>query len=214
MKSLIFLEEALLENSQDKIAGYFSEIDRQTSNEMMRNAGEQFKFKTCEVNGMVIAKMEAAAYILGYSTPWGLSKLLASYQIMTPEIGWFLPEVVTKIRKVFDLSVKDSKATFITWDGFLVAGMHGQNAEAKKVKLYLLKMETVGRVAIATDPKFEYLAKNHELKRLEMSLKYICRIEGMKDSHYKDAAIDDYERLTGRKLEKSTQQHLFKEKES
>jgi len=205
MRSLIYLEEALLENSQEKVSGYFSEIDRQTSNVAMRRAGEQFGFKTCEVNGMVIAKMEAAAHILGYSTPWGLSKLLASYQIMTPEIGWFLPEVVTRIRKAFDLSIKDSKAIFITWDGFLVAGMFGQNEEARKIKLYLLKMETVGRVSLAADPKMELAAKNYELKRLSAQINLALKIDKMGDSPFKDSAIDDLEQITGRRFPRSAQ---------
>lgn len=210
MKSLMYLEAALLEGKTEMVSEYFSDIDRHTSNDMMKKAGLQFGFKTLEVNGMVLAKMEGTALILGYADVRGLSKLMDAYQIMTYKIGWFPPEVVSKMRETFDLSEKDSRATFISWDAFLVAGIYGQNEEARKVKVYLLKMETVGRVALATDPKFEYVAKNHELKRLEMSLKYICRIEGMKDGTYKDAAIDDYEKLTGRKMPKSTQQDMFK----
>lgn len=193
MRSLIFLEEALLENNQEKISGYFSEIDRQTANEAMRKVGEQFGLKTCEVNGMVIAKMEEAARILGYSNVSGLVNLLERYQIMTYQIGWFIHDVKTKIRKTFGLHEKDSRATFITWDGFLVAGMHGQNAEAKKVKLYLLKMETVGRVSLAADPKMELAAKNYELKRLSAQINLALKIDKMGDSEFKNSAISDLE---------------------
>jgi hypothetical protein len=210
MKSLMYLEAALLEGKTEGISAYFAEIDRQTSNDMMKKAGAQFGFKTLEVNGMVIANMATASLILGYTDPWGLSKLLSTYQIMTYKIGWFLPEVVSKLRKCFKLKPKDSKATFITWEAFLLTGMYGQNEEARKIKLYLLKMETVGRVALSHDPKIELAAQNHELKRMEISLKYACKIDNMKDGVFKARAIEDYEKLTGRTMPESKQKDLFK----
>lgn len=208
MKSLMFLEAALLEGKTDEVSAYFSEIDRQTSNDMMKKAGLQFGFKTMEVMGMRVAHIDTASHVLGYSRGFGLSKLLSAYQIFTLKIISVQPEVARTMKEFFELSPKDSEATFLTWDGFCVGGMYGRNEAAGKIKVYLLKMEPIGRIALAIDPKFEYVAKNHELKRLEMSLKYICRIDGMKDGRYKDAAIDDYEKLTGRKLEKSIQQDL------
>ncbi len=89
-----------------------AEIDRKTANEKMKQAGEQFGFKTKEVEGMVLANMADASKVLG-ETSWGLSKLLSAYHIMTYKVGWFLPEVVNKLRKYFNLNPKDSKTTFI-----------------------------------------------------------------------------------------------------
>lgn len=212
MKSLIFLEEALLENDSGKISGYFANIDRQTANEAMVKAGEQFGFKTLEIMGMRVAKMEDAARILGYSKAWGLSKLLDGYQIMTYKVGSVLPHVVRKLREAFSLSPKDNETTFITWDAFLIGGMHGQNEEARKVKLYLLKMETVGRVALAADPRFELAAKNYELKRLSMQINLSLKIEKMAIGPFRDSAIDDLELMTGRKFPRSAQRELFEKK--
>lgn len=209
MKSLMYLEAALLEGKTEEVSDYFAEIDQHTANDHMEKAGLQFGFKTLEVNGMVVAKMEEAARILGYKEVWGLSKLLGTYQIMTYKIGWFLPEVETKIRKHFNLSPKDGRATFITWSGFLVAGMYGQNEEAKKIKVYLLKMETVGRVALAVNSKFELAEKNYELKRLETSIRLAIKLSEMKEGPYKNIATADYEQLTGRKLPESPQQKIF-----
>jgi len=212
MRSLIFLEEALLENSQEKISGYFAEIDRQTANEVMRKAGEQFGFITMEINGLVMANITETARILGYSDPSSLAQLLGRYQIMTYQIGWFEQNVRTRMRKAFGLSEKDGRATFMQWDGFLVAGMQGQNAEARKIKIYLLKMETVGRVALSADPRFELARKNYELKRLSAQINLALKIDKMGDSFFKDSAIDDLEQITGRKFPHSSQKDLFKDK--
>jgi hypothetical protein len=213
MRSLIYLEEALLENSQEKISGYFAEIDRQTSNAAMRKAGDQFGFKTCEVNGMVMANMAETAKVLGYSDPSGLVKLLERYQIMAYQIGWFGHDGRTRMRKTFGLSEKDGRAAFVTWDGVLVAGMYGQNAEARKIKLYLLKMETIGRVSLAADPKMELAAKNYELKRLTAQINLALKIDKMGDSLFKDSAILDLEQMTGRRFPRATQQKLFSKPE-
>jgi len=210
MKSLMFLEAALLEGKTEDVSAYFAEIDRQTANDRMEKAGLQFGFKTTEIMGMRVAKMEDAARILGYSKAWGLSKLLDGYQIMTYKVGSVLPQVVRKLREEFSLSPKDNETTFITWDGFLIAGMYGQNEEAKKIKVYLLKMDTVGRVAMALDPKFEIAAKMYDLKRLDMTMKHAYRIDGMKDGAFKDACIEDYEKMSGRKMPKSRQLDLLK----
>ena len=210
MRSLIFLEEALLENSQEKISGYFSEIDRQTSNETMRKAGEQFGFKTMEIMGMRVAHIDTASHILGYSRGFGLSKLLSAYQIFTLKIISVQPEVARRMKEFFELSPKDSEATFLTWDGFLVGGMYGQNEEAKKIKLYLLKMETVGRVSLAADPRMELAAKNYELKRLSTQINLALKIDKMGESPFKDSAITDLEQMTGRIFPRSPQQLLFK----
>lgn len=212
MRSLIFLEEALLENSQEKISGYFSEIDRQTSNEVMRKAGEQFGFKTCEANGMVMANLSETARILGYADPSSWGKLLERYQIMTYQIGWYGHDARTRMRETFGLKDKDSRAVFHSWDGFLIGGMFGQNEAAKKVKLYLLKMETVGRVSLAADPRMELAAKNYELKRLSAQINLALKIDKMGDSPFKDSAICDLEQMTGRQFPRSTQQKLFSEK--
>ena len=209
MKSLIYLEEALLENSQEKISGYFSEIDRQTSNEAMRKAGEQFGFKTMEIMGMRVALLRNAAKILGYSDHSGLAKLLNAYQIFTLKVASVGHEVTRKLQKFFDLNPKDNESTFLTWDGFLVAGMFGQNEEAKKIKLYLLKMETVGRVSLTADPRMELAAKNYELKRLSAQINLALKIDKMGDSPFKDSAIADLEQLTGRRFPRSAQQALF-----
>ncbi|WP_347273249.1 hypothetical protein [Candidatus Kuenenia sp.] len=66
-----------------------------------------------------------ASRILGYTDPSSLAQLLRTYQIMTPKIGSFGLEVQKIIRETFQLDEKDSKATFIPYEGILIAGMQG-----------------------------------------------------------------------------------------
>lgn len=71
-------------------------------------------------------------------------------------------------------------------------------------------METVGRVALASDPKFELAAKHYELKRLDRQINLAIKIDNIKDGYFKNSAINDLEQLTGRKFPKSIQEELFK----
>lgn len=202
MYSLTSSEVALLEGSNEQVSEFFSEMDRKSANEMMRKAGEQFGFATMAVNGMVVAKMATASNILGYSDPSGLSKLLERYQIMTYQIGWFGHDVRTMMRKTFDLSEKDSKATFITWDAFLLVSMYGQTEAAKKMKLYLLKMEAIARVAMGKDSKLQAEARNYDLKRLNAQVSLVKTIERM-------TSINIYEEFFGVKLNMPQQGDIF-----
>ena len=68
-----------------------------------------------EIEGIRYAHLASAAQIMGYANPSGLRNLLSAYQIMTPKIGWFIPEVSTRIREVFQLDPKDSVATFLPY---------------------------------------------------------------------------------------------------
>lgn len=209
MKNLMFLEKAILKDDSEEVSRYFSEVDRQTANECMRKAGEQFGFKTMEVMGIRLAKLSDLVQIFGYSDPSGPLKLLEKYSIMTFPMGSIGRKVQFSMREFFGLEPNDGRSVFAGWDAFLVHGVHGQTEEARKIKVYLLEMETVGRVAMATDPRFELALKNHELKRLDASIRLAIRLSEMKDGIYKDMAIVDYERLTGRTMPKSAQQDIF-----
>ncbi len=209
MDNLSKLELALLEGDVDKASNYLQEIDRRTANEAFKKAGEQFGFSTVEIFGTTIAHMGMVSKILGYTDPSGLSKLLDRWQIYTTKIGSYGHDVRIKIRKSLGVDPRDSHATFISWDGFLIAGIYGQNEEARKVKAYLLKMEAIGRVALADDPRYELAAKNYELRRLEKQINFAIKIDKMGDSPYKDSCIEDLEKLTGRKFPRSAQVHLF-----
>lgn len=134
MHSLILLEEALLEGNIDKASGYLAEIDRKTANERMRQAGEQFGFKIINIHGIVFTHMGMLSKIFGYASVSGLTYLVDTYQLHTMKLAWFTNDLKTKAREIFNLSPKDSQATFVGWDTILVAGMYGQNEEAKKVK--------------------------------------------------------------------------------
>jgi len=115
---------------------------------MMAKKGDAFGFPTIEIYGVVYTHMGMLSKIFGYADITGLSKLMDAYSV---SIGWYGVEVSTRLREMFNLSPKNSKATFVTWDTFLIAGMYGQNSEVQKVKLYLLKAERAFRIGMANE---------------------------------------------------------------
>lgn len=207
MRSLVVLEKALLEENIDDVKGYILEIDRKTSNEAFRLLGEYLGLTTMEIEGVRYSHLGSTSQIMGYSDPSGLSKLMSTYQIMTPKIGWYGLEVRPRIREVFNLNPKDSEATFISYEGLLIAGMQGTTDGAKKIKLYLLAAERTARIGIATIDEFKYEA--HRLRTLEKTIVLAAKISRMEEGPFKDSAIKAYERLTGESIPRSGQKKMW-----
>lgn len=201
MRSLITLEKALLEENIDGVKGYLSEIDRKTANECFKLLGEHLGLTTMEIEGIHYAHLGSASQIMGYAHVSGLLKLMGAYQIMISKIGWFGLEVKTRIRKTFGLDEKDSKATFIPYEGILLAGMVGTTEGAKKIKLYLLKCEQALRLGIETLDQLKLEA--HRLKKIKRTITLAAKLSNMTDGLFKDSAIEAYERLAGKKFPKS-----------
>lgn len=209
MESLVRLEEALLENDGKGVESYLAEIDRKTANDCMRLMGEALGFQTVGINGMLYAHLGRASLIMGYTDPSSLAQLLNAYRIMTPKIGWFEEDARTRIRKELKLNPKDSQATFILYEGLLIVGMQGQTEGAKKIKLYLLKMENAARVGIVTSAD-RLKADSHKIKVLEKQINLASKVVRMQDGPFKDLAVEALEQLTGKKLPRSAQMELLK----
>lgn len=207
MRSLVELEQSLLEESIDGVKSYLLEIDRKTSNECFKLLGENLGLTVMEIDGICYAHLASASQIMGYADPSGLAKLMGTYQIMTPKIGWYGLEVRPRIREIFNLNHKDSEATFVPYAGMLVAGMSGTTEGAKKIKLYLLKAERTARVAIATVDSFK--EEVFRVRRCKEIVSMVVAIARMDDSPYKDVAIEHFESLTGKTFPKSKQKKLF-----
>jgi len=208
MESLTILEAALIEDDKTGVINYLTEVDRKSANEAMRLMGESIGFETMEINGNRYAHLGSASPILGYSDASGLAKLLDRYQIMTPKIGWFGHDVRTSVRETFNLNPTDSVATFIPYEGILIAGMQGQTEGAKKIKLYLLKMEKTARVGIMTSDQLKQA--DHKVRRLEKQINMAVKITRMPDGPLKESALEAYEQLTGKKLPEPAQLKLIK----
>lgn len=206
MRSLLALEQALLEDNFDDIKVYLSEIDRKDANERFRLLGEHLGLTTMEIEGVCYASLSRAAQILGYKSESGLRKLMGTYQIMTPKIGWFALQVRTRIRETFKLDEKDSQATFVPYEGILIAGMQGTTEQAKKIKLYLLKCENALWEGIKTLDQFKLEA--YRLNKIVKTITLAGKLSNMPDGTYKDAAIEAFERLTGKTFPKSGQLKL------
>lgn len=72
----------------------------------MRPKGENLGFTTMEIEGIRYAHLGSTSQIMGYADPSGLQKLMSTYQIMTPKIGWYGVEVRPRIREIFGLNPK------------------------------------------------------------------------------------------------------------
>ncbi|TLD40620.1 MAG: hypothetical protein JETT_3118 [Candidatus Jettenia ecosi] len=213
MESLIKLEELLLEENSEGVKGYLSEIDRKTANEMMMKAGEVFGFPTIEIYGVVYTHMGMLAKIFGYASTSGISNLVEKHQLHSVKLAWYTLEVYSMAREIFGLSEKDSKATFVTWDTFLIAGMYGQNPEAQKAKLYLLKAERAFRIGMASESvlavaKAEWMGYRLVAQKVKDEIFLIGQVERIKDGPFKEAAIEALERLTGKTFPSPIQRQL------
>lgn len=203
MRSLIVLEAEILKESVDGVKNYLEDIDRKTANDAFRLLGEHLGLTTMEIEGIRYAHLSRASQIMGYANESGLRKLMSTYQITTPKIGWFVPEVRTRIRNTFDLDEKDSQATLMPYTGILLAGMSGMTDGAKKIKLYLLEAERVARIGIATLDQFKY--ELLQIRKCKEVVSMAATISRMDNGPYKDAAVEYFEKLTGKTFPKSVQ---------
>jgi hypothetical protein len=199
MESLVKLETALLENNSESVSDYLSEIDQRTANAAMKEAGEAFGFPTVLANRTVWTSMGMLAQIFGYTSTNGVGNLIEKYQLTTSKIGWFPFQMGSKMRATFNLSEKDSKAIFVTWDTFLVLGMCGRGERADKVKLYLLKAERAFRIGIAKDAGLSITkADTARLKLVKEEVGLMGMIGKMKPGEFQLAAIEAFEKVTGK----------------
>lgn len=208
MHSLIVLERSLLEENIEDVKNYFLDVDRRTSNETMQRMGDSLGFQVMEIDGICYAHLSSTSQLLGYSNVSGLRYLMSTYQIQTPKIGWFIVELQKIIRNFFNLDPKDGQATFLPYAGILVAGMEGKTDGAKKIKLYLLKMEEAARIgsAVSVDQG------KAESQKMKDEIFLIKQVDNMAGGPFRDRAVETLERFTGKNFPRSKQMGLpFKE---
>src|SRR3989304_4075440 len=117
MRSLIALEQAILEDNFTGIKTFFNEIDPQTCNERMSLLCENLGLTNMEIHGICYAHLGRTSEVFGYSSISGLRMLMERYQVWCPKIGSFALEVQKIVREKFDLDPKDGQATFISYHG-------------------------------------------------------------------------------------------------
>lgn len=148
INSLGDLQIALLENNNDAIKNYIERLDRETSNEVMRRAGESFGFPVVEIEGVVRASLSHLTRIFGYKHPYSLADLLKRRGIEGVKMGGYSHHASIKIRETLKLEASDHKSILYDWPAFLIGGMNSTNEEARAVQAYLLKMEKIARIGI------------------------------------------------------------------
>lgn len=140
------LQIALIDNNKAGVRAVIDEIDRRTENEMFRRAGEHFGFATAEACGRRIAYAPEMAASIGYADASGLRKLVERYDLESVALGGYGQNVRTLLIEAFGLHEFTSKATFVTWPTFLVAGMVSTTSKADAIKRYLLDCERAARI--------------------------------------------------------------------
>ena len=209
MKNLASLELAILNNDAETVSDYVSDIDRKTANAMMKEAGKTFGFQTIDWQGRTWTHMGMLSHIFGYSSESGVRYLTEKHQLMISKIGWFAVELRTKAREIFNLSEKDSQASFVTWDTILVCGMCGRGEKADRVKAYLLEVERAFRTGIGRNIDLqEGKAAMMRVKLVKDEISLIDKVAKMRDGHLKLAAIEALEKLTGQAYDKPKQDLL------
>lgn len=164
MKSILELQIAVMSDDKAGVHAVLDEIDRRTENEMFKKAGEHFGFETMEWNARRIAFRPDLSTVFGYNSESGLRMLAERYDLEVVQLGWFAQDVRTKAIETFKIEGKVSRATFVTWQTFLLAGMVSTTPTADTIKMYLLQSEKAARIAAGTlaisrDAKFEAEAK-------------------------------------------------------
>jgi len=158
------LQIALLEDNNEAIKNYIERVDRESSNEAMRRAGEQFGFPIVEIEGVIRTSGGYLAQLFGYKNTFSLPRLLATRGIFGISVGGFLQKLVKKrgdlskmdksnhdeitIQEALGLDPQDRKSILYDWPAFLIGGMNSTNEEAKAVQAYLLRMEKIARIGI------------------------------------------------------------------
>lgn len=140
------LQIALIDNDKAGVRAVIDEIDRRTENEMFLRAGEHFGFKTLEACGRRIAYAPEMAGAIGYADASGLRKLVERYDLESVALGGYGQNVRTLLIEGFGLHEFTSKASFVTWPTFLVAGMVSTTPKADAIKRYLLDCERAARI--------------------------------------------------------------------
>jgi hypothetical protein len=216
MESLAKLGLALIENDTRRVSDFMNEIDLKTGGIAMCEAGKTFGFPTIVANGVTWTHLGMLSEILGYTNISGAWKLVEKYRLMTAKIGWLFPEIKTRAREIFNLSEKDSQAMFVTWDTILVLGMCGRGEKSEKVKLYLLEAERSFRLGTGKDVSLTVAKVDHyRLKIVKEELTIMKMVDQMRDGHFKLAAIELFEKATGREYPGPKQLALdFLKKES
>lgn len=145
--SVLELQIAILEESQDSVRGLLNEIDRKTENDAFKRAAHHFGFQTIEHHGRRVAMRREIAQVMGYVDESGLRKLCEKWDLETLPLGTFGQNVRMLAIEKFGLHPNDGKSVFIGWDAFLLSGMSSTTNAAQQVQLYLLNAEKAGRIA-------------------------------------------------------------------
>lgn len=155
-------------------------------------------FKTVEVGGICYGDLATVSALFGYAQPLGLSKLLKTYDILTPKMGQYIPEVKVKIRAKLDISPKNSQARLIDWKGVLVFGLHSQMPTANSLKLHLFAMELAGSEAM--DSRAELEQQRFALQKARTIGYLMERYEKANDGISKEILKEQIESITGKNL--------------
>jgi hypothetical protein len=142
------LQIALLEDNNNAIKNYIERLDRESSNEAMTRAGEQFAFPIVEIEGVIRTSGGHLAQLFGYKQTHSLTDLLLRRGISGIKVAGFTHDAKSLIREKLSLGDKDYSAILYDWPAFLVGGMNSTNEEAKAVQAYLLRMEKIARIGI------------------------------------------------------------------
>ncbi|SEO64909.1 hypothetical protein [Nitrosovibrio sp. Nv6] len=206
MKSILELQIAVMNGDKSGVHTVLDEMDRRTENEMLLRAAEHFKFETIEWNGRRIAYRPDLSRVFGYSDESGLRKLGERYDLEAIQLGWFGQNVRTIALETFKIEGKTTRACFVTWPTFLVAGMVSTTAAADSIKLYLLQAEKAARIAAGT------LEIKRDQSRFDSAAKVvnlISKAERIKDQKLREFALRHIDDLLDGALELGQQGDLF-----
>ena len=206
MRSLMILQRCLLAKDAKGVADFLSDIPPKESNRKMEEVGKIFGFKTVKVGGEVYGNLASISTKFGYSNPFALSKLLRTYDILTPKVGGYQPEVAKLIRKKLELHQNDGRAVLVNWKGVLVFGLHSQGEKADSLKLYLFSMELVGSEAL--DNKEELEQQKLTLQKAKTIGYLMERFEKANNPISKEILREQIENVTGKRLPEPTQGNL------
>lgn len=205
MKSILELQIAVMSDDKSGVHAVLDDIDRRTENDMFRKAGEHFGFETMEWNGRLIAFRPDLSCVFGYSDESGLRKLGERYDLEAIQLGWFGQNVRTKAIETFKIEGKVSRATFVTWQTFLLAGMVSTTPAADSIKMYLLQSEKSARVAAGTLA----ITRDSQLDAAAKVINLISRADRIKTTQLRDYALHHLDDLLDGALGLPKQGDLF-----
>lgn len=182
MKKLMVIR-AFKEGKKEQVHKILAEIDRETSNYIMRSLSEEHGFPVVEVDGTLVTSMEYVNLLFDVNTVRYLPKKFKKFKLATMRLSDPCAlKLSTDIRSALGLHKKASDVLLPGWPEIFIAGIQGRGERSNEIKQYLLGAERYARAEIHTQVTTGKTLREHIQKTVEHPQTHKDIIEAVSDN--------------------------------